>query len=766
MWSIVCILDNEQGKTHFPRLSIMTKAQNRRLAVILFADIAGYTALMQKDEENASTLLRRFQQNIQTQVSEKNGQVINFYGDGALCIFNNPLEAMQCAIGLQSTFTDDPEVPVRIGLHSGSVVLEGGKIYGDSVNITSRIESMGVPNSILFSKKIRDEIKNQPNLRFKTLGQFAFKNVDEKIEVYALANPGFVVPKKEHLKGKRKSVQNSRLRLAVILLAFFVVALTLVNLFKGWRDVLPDEILDARIAVLPYENNTNDSTLNVLGTMAADWITRNLINLEDVRIVQFENVKDNLDYLQANPLLFQQQTGLEKMIRGKFYLVEPDLIFETQVVNPNSSEVIFVFPIIRGNRNKPSELLSELSQKIAGYFASQVSTFNIWTSVPKYKSLIAIEEGHKYFGTDYEQARAHYLEGIQADTSFVGGYLFYAQTLANEGRFPEADSMHQLISSKFPVLSKTEKALIEGFSAQITGDVEKGYHAAHEMYKKDPKNFIYNYQTGYVALGLNRPQTLLDIYQKLDPAHFKFDIPPKRWWFGNYAHALMRLERFDEALTILKHVPQEIYPFYATKAQIYVYQNQTDSLELLIKEMEDQGEEEEEILGRLYKIAFDFGAKGDKQNQLKWGNQMLTRIQRRPESIPLSLTHLGKAYFITEDYENMLDTYEQVRLSNGETWEYLVHVGFIHAKMGNLDKAYEFIEKFQALENEYSHGQYKYAQALIYAGLDKKEEAVRMLKQAFKEGRTFHSLWEYNYSYELSSLQGYAPFEEFVRPKS
>lgn len=180
--------------------------------------------------------------------------------------------------------------------------------------------------------------------------------------------------------------------------------------------------------------------------------------------------------------------------------------------------------------------------------------------------------------------------------------------------------------------------------------------------------------------------------------------------------------------------------------------------------MENNGVAENQILARLYKIAFDYGAKGDKANQLKWGNRLLNRIQNRPESIELPLMQLGNAYFITEDYENMLDTYERVKQKHGENWEYLAHVGFAYAKMRNMEMVESFLQKYQDLETPYTQGRYKYAQAMIYAGLGNKEEAMRLLQLAFKEGYGF-GLWEYNYSYQLASLRGYPSFEEFIKPK-
>ncbi|MEO1261434.1 MAG: adenylate/guanylate cyclase domain-containing protein [Bacteroidota bacterium] len=162
--------------------------QNRKLQAILFAGIAGYTALMQEDEATARQLLDKFHFAINTQVDSNQGKVIHNYGDGCVCTFDSAVAAVQCAKELQEEFQTLPKVPVRIGLHSGDVFFQQGNVYGDSVNIASRIESMGVPGAVLFSKKIERHIANQPGLKIESIGKFAFKNVEEEMEIFALAN--------------------------------------------------------------------------------------------------------------------------------------------------------------------------------------------------------------------------------------------------------------------------------------------------------------------------------------------------------------------------------------------------------------------------------------------------------------------------------------------------------------------------------------------------------------------------------------------------
>lgn len=137
-------------------------------------------------------------------VAQFHGQIINYYGDGSLCIFSRATDAMNCAIEVQQELQKEPVVPLRIGLHVGEVFFEDAKALGDGVNVASRIQSLGQASTILFSKEIYDKIKNQPDFKSISLGKFEFKNVDEPMEAFALANEGLHVPKRTDMEGKLK----------------------------------------------------------------------------------------------------------------------------------------------------------------------------------------------------------------------------------------------------------------------------------------------------------------------------------------------------------------------------------------------------------------------------------------------------------------------------------------------------------------------------------------------------------------------------------
>lgn len=185
----------------------------RQLAAILFADMTGYTALMQENEELARHKRRRLKDVLEQTVAQFNGKILQYYGDGSLSIFNSAIDGVHCSIRLQQQLRQEPVVDIRIGIHTGDITIEEETIYGDGVNLASRIESLAVPGGIFISEKVYDEIKNQQHISAREMGYFELKNVKQPVRVFAISNEGIVVPSRESVRGKTKQTGN---RLAVL----------------------------------------------------------------------------------------------------------------------------------------------------------------------------------------------------------------------------------------------------------------------------------------------------------------------------------------------------------------------------------------------------------------------------------------------------------------------------------------------------------------------------------------------------------------------
>ena len=184
--------------------------QARQLAAIMFTDIVGYTAMMQANEQKAVAVIKHYNSALEKLVSQFNGQVLNYYGDGSLCIFHNATDAANCSLDLQKELKNDPGVPLRIGLHIGEVFFENEKALGDGVNVASRVQSLGQENTILVSGEFYDKIKNNPSFSTVSLGHFNFKNVDKPLEVFALSNEGLFIPQRSKMEGKLKKKSGKR----------------------------------------------------------------------------------------------------------------------------------------------------------------------------------------------------------------------------------------------------------------------------------------------------------------------------------------------------------------------------------------------------------------------------------------------------------------------------------------------------------------------------------------------------------------------------
>lgn len=204
-------------------------SQSRQLAAIMFTDIVGYSALMQKDENQAIALRKRHREIFDSITEKHNGKIMQYYGDGTLSIFNSAIDAVQCGTDLQLRFREDPEIPVRIGVHLGDIVFDKHDIIGDGVNIASRIESLGIPGSVLISNKINDEIANKSSFRTESLGEFALKNISSPQEVFAIKHPGLTVPTNLDILVKQEKITLARRwLLRIILLVVFALVLAFV----------------------------------------------------------------------------------------------------------------------------------------------------------------------------------------------------------------------------------------------------------------------------------------------------------------------------------------------------------------------------------------------------------------------------------------------------------------------------------------------------------------------------------------------------------
>ena len=164
----------------------------RRLAAIVAGDIAGYSRLMQIDEEGTHRRVKRIERDlIEPTIVEHHGKLVKTTGDGFLAIFDSPVEAVRCGIVIQQNMvgrnTSLPKhhwIEYRIGVNLGDVIIEADDIYGDGVNIATRLEGIADPGEVYISGGIYEQIKHKLVCGYESLGDRKVKNITDPVRVY------------------------------------------------------------------------------------------------------------------------------------------------------------------------------------------------------------------------------------------------------------------------------------------------------------------------------------------------------------------------------------------------------------------------------------------------------------------------------------------------------------------------------------------------------------------------------------------------------
>jgi len=313
---------------------------SRRLAAILFTDIVGSTAIMQKDEHTALLINKRYVAILNHFVVSHGGEILNDFGDGSLCSFGSATQAVQCAMEMQQEFRSEPKVPLRIGLHVGEIFIEGGKVFGDGVNIASRVQSLGVANSILFSSEICSKIKNQPEFKSVSIGKFEFKNVDEKMEVFALTNEGLIVPDKRDMEGKlrEKKLYLKRLLLPSAIIILGIFAFFVYRIYYKYPGFTGK---DKSIAVLPFETISSDSGNEYINDGFTIDIINKLSNLSGLSKVPGWAIVKTFKDPKQNILDIAHTLGVEAILTGTIQKQGDNLHIVTELTDVNSGKTIW-----------------------------------------------------------------------------------------------------------------------------------------------------------------------------------------------------------------------------------------------------------------------------------------------------------------------------------------------------------------------------------------------------------------------------------------
>ena len=170
----------------------------RKLAAILAADVAGYSRLISADEEGTLNRLKEYRKGlIDPKIATHQGRIVKLMGDGILIEFPSAVAALRCAIEMlraiaeaNASETKDRRIEFRVGLHQGDVVVEGGDILGDGVNVAARLQSLAEPGTIFVSQRIHEDAVGKVDVIFEDMGDHQLKNIARRVRVFRVRLDG------------------------------------------------------------------------------------------------------------------------------------------------------------------------------------------------------------------------------------------------------------------------------------------------------------------------------------------------------------------------------------------------------------------------------------------------------------------------------------------------------------------------------------------------------------------------------------------------
>jgi len=268
----------------------------RKLAAIMFTDIAGYTALSAKDETKALELLDTQKQILTPIIEEFHGTLHNRVGDGLLFTFPAVTDAIKCGIKIQKETKEVEDLNLRIGIHEGEITLKNGDALGDDVNVASRIDPFSAEGGIVISGKVQQNISSLPEFKTKFISEPLLKGVSQEVKVFCIISHGLpetditkVTAKLE--KDVKKLWQNQKFIIGTIGLLVFTVLLFVGyenDLWYNKEKINQNAIIDIFIVGVQSHKEEIDAT----ETIFREHI-KNTTNVSELDHISFLQIKDS-----------------------------------------------------------------------------------------------------------------------------------------------------------------------------------------------------------------------------------------------------------------------------------------------------------------------------------------------------------------------------------------------------------------------------------------------------------------------------------------
>ena len=410
--------------------------QTRQLAAIMFTDIVGYTALMGEDEERAFQLLKE-NRHVQRPIIEKHGgKWLKEMGDGILASFTTVSDAVYCAKEIQEACLNKEDLKLRIGIHLGEVVFEDEDVFGDGVNIASRLESIAPIGGIYISESVHKNVLNKRGVETKFVKEQHLKNVKEPVRIYKVEVSSEISGK----KGTSKKATRIPNKVIMLTLAIALVLLLVYSLIEylpfGKRELKTD--VDRSIAVIPFRDDSKDEDTKAFTNGVMEGIINNLAKISELRIPGRTSVEQFRETTETIPQI-GEKLNVSYILGGSVQKFGNRIKVNIQLLLTETDEHLWS-DSYEYTYESQFKIIAEIAENVAREIEVNISpqekqriekipTDNL-TAYDFYQR--AREKHVEYWLDNYnrealERAEDLYLEALENDSTFALAYTGLAQ---------------------------------------------------------------------------------------------------------------------------------------------------------------------------------------------------------------------------------------------------------------------------------------------------------------------------------------------------
>ena len=511
----------------------------RKLSAILYADVAGYSRLTGADEEGTHRRLRSCLSAANECVERYDGRVCHYAGDALLVDFSSAVSALNCAVDMQQKFAQcnaDSLSPMvlafRIGLNLGEVIIDGEEIYGDSVNVAARLESIAEPGGICISRKVWEEVKGRVEYQFEDKGDHSVKNINEPINVLQVVMDGSSI---EYPGNQTKLAQSP------------VVA-------------------KSSIAILPLTNMSKDSEQEYF----ADGLTEDIITgLSQFRSINVIARNSTFIYKGKSVKVREvgQELGVEYIVEGSVRRAGDRVRVTVQLINVRDYSHIWAQKYDR-MFNDIFEVQDEVTRSILAAIPEHVEAADLKKGKRKSTAQMAAydyflkgrELHHKFSEKECQEGIVCLEKAVELDPNYAQAWAWLGCIVGQawtRGYLPDPQSLwERCVSAARRGLeldeedSECHRLMSEIYLLQNKFD-EAEHHNERGL-SLNPNNPRLVVQRGYLLVYTSRPKEGIEWIEKviqLDPMH------PEHY-YSNLAIAMHAVHRYEDSVKIFKRIPQ------------------------------------------------------------------------------------------------------------------------------------------------------------------------------------------------------------------